>query len=59
VNCIAEPVCALAIHLHEKTVSKAYTKMTPYQIGEEDMPLKKGRALLSWAMATERAADLR
>jgi hypothetical protein len=59
VNFIADPVWALDIHLHEKTVSKAYIKMTQYQIGEEDMPLKKGGALLSRAIATERAADLR
>ena len=58
-NFIAEPVWALAIHLHEKTVSKAYIKITQYQIGEEAMPLKNGRALLSRAIQTERVADLR
>lgn len=58
-NLIADPVWALAIHFHEKTVSKAYIKMTQYQIGEEDVPLKNGGTLLSKAMATERAAVLR
>ena len=58
VNFIAEPFCALTIHLQEKTVSKAYVKMTTYQIGEEDMPFKNGSTLVSKAIATDRAAVL-
>ena len=57
-NFIAEPVWALTIHLQEKIVSKAYIKMTPYQIGEEDMPFKNGSTLVSKAMTTERTAVL-
>ena len=59
VNFIAEPVWALAIHLQEKIVSKAYIKMTQYQIGKEDAPSKNGRTLLNNVMATERTAVLR
>ena len=43
----------------EKIVSKAYIKMTQYQIGKEDAPSKNGRTLLNNVMATERTAVLR